>query len=142
MNHLTARQRPSDSRWDYTWNGRPTGYCHEYVPLKEDGQILPAEIAKRENAKMEALKDKFHSTGHATEQEACDCYKQHLLDTNLRLTPEEPANASQQNRCQVCQKFTACHASVGPYQLFVLCPEHQTRECIESLLKIGQSWES
>lgn len=139
MNHKCALQR-ADGRWDYTCNRRATGYCCEYQPLKENDLVLPAQIAREENEKMEPLKHKFHTTGHATEEEARECYKQYLLDTRLRLMTEEPENANQQNRCQVCKKFTACYAQVGPYSLFVLCPEHNTRECVESLLKVGESW--
>ena len=142
MNYLAPRQRKADGRWDYTYNGVPWGYCREYTPLKDDGSILPAEIAKRENEKMQPLIGNFHSDGHATEDEACDCYKRYLLDTALRLCPEEPADANQQSRCEVCKKFTACYAQVGAYRLFHLCPEHQTREEVAKLLSVGESWES
>ena len=142
MNHLCALQRKADGRWDYTYNGVPWGYCCEYKPLKEDGTILPAEMARQENEKMEALRGKFHSDGHATEEEACECFKQYLLDTHLRLRTEEPDNASQQGKCEVCRKWTACHAQVGAYRMFQLCPEHQTREAVASLFKVGESWES
>jgi len=141
MNHNCARQR-TDGRWDYTRNSRPWGYCREHRPIPEDAKWIPAEIAKRENEKMAALADNFHTTGHATEEEACECYKKYLLDTQLELQTEEPANASQQHRCQVCKKFTACHAQCGAYRLFTLCPEHQTREEVEKLLEVGESWDS
>jgi hypothetical protein len=142
MNHKCARKRQSDGRWDYTYNGGPWGYCREYRPLAEDGRIIPAGVSRYENEKMDSLKGKFHTDGHATEQEACDCFKQYQLDTALRLQAAEPENASQQHKCQICRKWTACHAQVGAYQLFVLCPEHQTRECVESLFSVGESWES
>lgn len=142
MNHLCAKQRKDDGRWDYTINGRPWGYCKNYVPIPEDGKILTIESAKCENKKMAPLAGKFHQDGHATEVEACECYKNYILDTRLRLQPQEPENASQQDRCEVCRKFTACHATVGPYRMFTLCPEHQTREAVEKLLRVGESWES
>lgn len=142
MNHLCARQRTADERWDYTYNGVPYGYCREYKPISEDVKWLSADQIKAENEKMEKLKSNFHADGHATKEDACACYKKYLLDTSLRLVEKEPENASQQNRCQVCKKFTACHASVGAYRMFTLCPEHQTRECVESLLSVGESWES
>lgn len=142
MNHSIALKRQSDGRWDYTTNGRPTGYCHEYVPLKEDGAILPEEMARKHNEKMQPLIGNFHADGHATSEEACECYKKYMLDTALRLTPDEPANASQQNHCQICGKFTACHAYVGAYGLFTLCPEHQTRDFVESVFSVGESLES
>ena len=142
MNHLCAKQRLHDGRWDYTRNGFPTGYCHKYKRLFESGGVLPPEVAQRENERMEPFVSKFHDDGHETAEEARECYKQYLLDTRLHLVTEEPENASQQHRCQICQKFTGCHASAGPYRLFTLCPEHQTREHVASLLEVYESWES
>ena len=136
MNHSCARQR-NDGRWDYTRNGRPWGYCCEYRPVPPD---IPG--AEQWNAKLEPLQHKFHTDGHATEEEACECYKQYLLDTSLQLVAAEPKNANQQHRCQVCKAFTACYATVGTYRMFTLCPTHQTREEVEKLLRVGESWES
>ena len=141
MNHCCALQR-TDGRWDYTRNRRPAGYCCEYRPLAEDCGFLSPEQVRRENEKMEALKGKFHTDGHATEEDAQQCYKEYLLDTSLRLMKQEPPNASQQNRCQACKAFTACYAQVGPYRMFTLCPEHNTREQVDVLLNVGESWES
>lgn len=142
MRHLSALKRVSDGRWDYTTNGHPTGYCREYAPIKEYGSGVNPEAARGYNQNMLPFVKNFHTDGHETEQEACDCYRKYILDTSLRLTPEEPVNASQQTRCRICNKFTACHSYVGAYNLFVLCPEHQTRECVESLYSVGESWES
>lgn len=141
MNHFCARQRV-DGRWDYTLNSQPWGYCREYKPIPEDTQYLPAETIRQENEKMEPLRGNFHTNGHATEKEACECYKRFLLDTRLSLRTSEPEDANQQHRCEVCKKFTACYAMVGPYRIFTLCPEHETRENVAALLKVGQSWES
>jgi hypothetical protein len=137
MNYLSAKQRGSDSRWDYTYNGSPWGYCRAYSPIPD---TIPG--FKEWNEKVAPLAPKFHTDGHATEEEACECYKQYLLDTALRLQPAEPENAYQQHRCKVCHKFTACYAQVGAYRMFVLCPEHQTRAIVAGLLKVGESWES
>lgn len=142
MNHLCARQRTSDERWVYTYNGVPYGYCCEYKPITEDCGWMNPETVKQHNDKMEPLRGKFHTDGHATEEDACECCKCYLLDTRLHLQPAEPENASQQNRCEVCNAFTACHASVGPYRMFTLCPQHQTREVVAGLLRVGESWES
>jgi len=141
MSHLCARQRRSDNRWDYTRNGYPTGYCQEYRPIPLDS-FLGERIAKAHNEKMEPLRCNFHSDGHATEEEACECYKRYMLDTQLSLRTSEPENAQQAFRCKVCNAWTSCVASVGAYQIFFLCPEHQTRECVESLYSVGESWES
>lgn len=140
MRHYSARQRVGDQRWDYCCGSHPTGYCHAYKPISETDGL--GEWAKRANEQLAPLAANFHDTGHATEAEAQACYKKYMLDTSLRLTPKEPENARQLNRCQVCNTFTACHAYVGAYQIFTLCPEHQTRETVESLYEVGESWES
>lgn len=142
MNHLCSMQRRDNGRFDYTYNGVAYGYCRPYEPIPEDGRIMPAEVAQRENEKMKPFIGNFHDDGHATAEEACECYKRYLLDTRLHLVAEEPVNASSQHKCEVCGKFTACNATVGPYRLFTLCLEHQTREQVEKLLKVGESWES
>ena len=141
MNYSCASKR-TDGHWDYTRNGRATGYCREYQPIPEDGGGIGPELAKQENEKMSAVKDKFHCGGHETEDEACECYKQYLLDTQLRLQTDEPTNARQQFKCRICGKWTACHAQVGAYQIYCLCPEHQTKEHVASLVEVGESWES
>lgn len=140
MNHLTALQR-TDGRWDYTRNRRPVGYCQSYHPLDESGIISP-EMAKSENERMKPFEGKFHDTGHATKEEACDCYKEFLLDTHAYFPAKEPESASQQFKCQICGAWTACMAQVGPYRIFQVCPAHCTREHVATLLTVGESWES
>lgn len=142
MNHLGPMQRTTDGRWDYTYNGRAFGYCCEYSPIPEDGKIMPAEVAKRHNEKMQPFIGKFHADGHATSEEACECYKQYLLDTQLILQKQENNQSRQGFKCRVCDVWTTCIATAGPYKLFMLCPEHQTRENVEKLLTIGETWES
>lgn len=141
MNHLCALQR-KDGRWDYTYNYRPYGYCKEYKPISVDVNYLPEYWIKEYNEKMSLLINNFHTTGHSTEEEAQECYKNYLLDVDLQLCLEEPVNASQQHKCKICNEWTACYAFVGSYRQFCLCPEHQTKEFVASLLKVGESWES
>lgn len=103
---------------------------------------MTAESIRAHNAKMEPLVGNFHTDGHATEEEACECYKNYMLDTQLSLMDKEPANATQQFKCKACGAWTACRAMVGPYQVFDLCPQHQTREEVEKLFSVGESWQS
>lgn len=142
MNHLAPRQRRTDGRWDYTMNGHPWGYCRAYEPIPVEGGAVPPQWAQEWNAKIEPLRDKFHTDGHATRQEACDCYARYLLDTHAFYCDQEPENARQQQKCQVCGAWTACSAQVGGYHYFILCPTHCNRECVAGLLEIGESWES
>lgn len=137
MNHLIARQRNSDGRWDYTRNGRPTGYCRAYEPIPEDAGFMSPEAIRAENERMAAFSGKFHEDGHATKEEACECYKEFLLDTHSHFPAKEPEQASQQFKCQVCGAWTACTAQVGAYGLFFVCPEHCTREHVAELMRIS-----
>lgn len=143
MNHLAPRQRRTDGRWDYTLNARPWGYCRAYEPIpEEEGGSVPLHWAREWNAKLEPLRGKFHTDGHATSEEACRCYAEYLLDTHAHYYAQEPPNATQQRKCQVCGAWTACTAQVGAYHYFTLCPAHCNREAVAELLEIGESWES
>jgi len=115
VNYYGPLQRKDSGTWDYTCtNGGAVyrvGYC-----AKEGG------------------------CGHATEEDACACFKRYLLDTSLRLDREMDG---QQLRCQSegCGAFTSGFADVD-MRTFVLCDEHRTREVVERLLVVRESWSS
>lgn len=126
MRHYVAKQRVSDGRWDYTCGSSPVGYCcNERL----------AEVFKGEGLWIEG---KHHVDAHATREEAEACYKAYLLDTRTR----ESAMKDQMGRCRVCGEFTTGLMCVGAYQLYILCDAHRNREALESLVVVGQSWES
>lgn len=138
MQYKAAQQRKADGRWDYTSGGAPTGYCHAPNDPAEY-ERLGIHVSEHELQLWEQFKDKYHTDGHATADEACECYKQFLLDNRLHLDNKQE---NQQSRCQVCKEFTQGLATVGPYRMFILCDEHRTRETVTELLKVGESWES
>lgn len=140
MNHLCAYKWPDTNRWEYCRNGVPTGYCREYKPL--GGPMISPALAEKENEKMEPLRGNFHTDGHATKEEAEECYARYLLDTSLRLQTTEPDDAEHQEKCEICGAWTTCFARVGAYRAFVLCPAHQTKEAVRSLFRVGERWES
>ena len=148
MRHYKARSRSTDGRYDYTVStkegARPVGYCTGWDPFTERqlGVVFHSkEELDKANAEMAVHKDKYHTDGHANEQEACECYKQYLLDNNLRL--DGHTLSDQQLRCEICGEFTQGMVIIaGKYNHFILCDEHRTRECVEKLLTIGESWES
>jgi Fe-S-cluster containining protein len=130
MRHYCAKQRESDKRWDFTADfhdvPQPIGYCCAYREF--DTTVVP--ILESEQAEYRATAHKHHTDGHATVEEACECYKQYLLDHRLRLGA---TMSNQMQRCRVCEKWTDRFAIVGDSCLYVLCSEHNNRETIDSL---------
>lgn len=76
--------------------------------------------------------------GHPTAREACDHYKQYLLDHSLRLDGEMQ---QQQQRCRVCQTYTDRYAEIN-HHVIVLCDQHRTREQVAELFEVGNEWSS
>lgn len=158
MNHDAPREKVIDGTWGYTSanDGRvhAIGYCapfHEFSPETirciygdgEDGLArYEAYIAPYREAEAAG---KFHDGGHATKEEACECYKRYLLDFHLRFS-EGPEKPDVLYKCDAtgCEQFTACTGEItgdfGPH--WSLCEAHRTREVVEGLLKVGESWHS
>jgi hypothetical protein len=148
MNHYKARQREIDQRWDYTSGNpregiHPVGYCHRYRPFSvERCAWMTAEMCEQENAKEAPFVAKYHTDGHATEEEACECYRTYLLDQRLRLW-DPPPDPDTLNKCVVCGVYTAGMAELQ-MQHWWLCDEHRNRVEIEKLVPHGKSeaWSS
>src|ERR1039458_152792 len=108
MNYYAARQR-KDGRWDYTNKNDDfigsVGYCHKYRPLT-DGSLkglYPQEYLEQKEEKQGIFKHKYHMDGHATKEEACECYRKYLLDTTLCL---DGCNDDTQRKCKICGEWT------------------------------------
>ncbi len=141
MRHYYSRQR-ADGKWDYTCGDRPIGYCQGYHPYDEKMvNMLGQDEVDRLNAIMEQRKDLYHTCGHNTEQEACECYKQYMLDHHLHLNPKQK-DPQQLVKCKVCGEFCSGHAMVGSYTIFRLCEKHCNLEEVSKLYSVGESWES
>ena len=146
MNHYTARQRISDNRWDFTISnsrtgGGPVGYCAGPPELGAEklSKLLGAEVVKKMIEDLAPYKDNFHTDGHATAEEAANCYKRYLLDTKLRIFD----SSTQQNKCQVCKEWTSRYAQVGMYFLAPVCHAHANKEHISMLMSSSLDyWES
>lgn len=79
MNYYGARQR-KDGRWDYAvennGNVRPVGYCHAYREWDDAAVNLTGIPADQPQVALAAqFKHKHHADGHATADEACECYR-------------------------------------------------------------------
>lgn len=133
MRQYEPKQRVSDKRWDYVCGNRPVGYCTAYREFTEKDTVLTEQMREKENERIRANKEKYHTNGHATEIEARECYKQYLLDNRTRLCPKLQ-NPSQLNKCVVCGEFCSGFATVGECRYYTLCEKHCNREELEKLV--------
>jgi len=137
VNYYSAKQR-KDGKWDYTCQNDnfiyPVGYCHLPDVTNEVYNLFPEDVkCITENS------DKFHECGHETQEEAEECYKQYILDFQLRLKTEDK---NTQRKCQVCGEWTTLLAIVDT-KMFQLCDEHNNRDEVEKLYgKVGMIWTS
>lgn len=145
MNYDQPLQRKADGLWAFTSNGRPIGYCCPY-PWDEAGiaryqKVIGQPPSPEYLEKQAQHRDKYHDGGHATEDEAIECYRQYLLDNSLRLQGPPP-NPSTLHKCKVCDTFTAGYAQVGEWgSIWPLCDDHRNRETVETKLYTkGPSW--
>lgn len=131
MNYLKARQRQTDNRWCFTnmndGEVYAVGYCHAFHELDNS---LP--VTEEEKEQHRAFAHKYHSSGHPTEEEACECYKQYLMDNRLQLNRKMN---DQKKKCQICQAWTDRYTTLGMTGFFILCEEHNTREMVATLFE-------
>jgi hypothetical protein len=141
MQHFAARQRNADQRWDYTCRTgqgavHPVGYCMPYSWIDPDksSAIL---LSEEDKEKIRQSKDKHHSDGHATQEEAEQCYKNYLLDMR---TFYDSKIQRQMLPCEVCGVFTQRAVSIDGWT-HILCDDHANRGGVSSILSVGESWE-
>lgn len=134
MNYYEPRQRESDQRWDFTCQNDdhvwPVGYCRPWLDVEErEGDPVITQLLITEEKRALPFKDKHHSNGHETAEEAAQCYRQYLLDQKLRLMGE----AGERRECNVCDEMTNLYAEIinGPF--LSLCKAHNNRETVEKL---------
>jgi len=150
MNYYEPLQRESDKRWDYTQrrDGRTwaVGYCRGWDESTREALIEQygderAEMFHRAQEERRAHQDRYHKDGHATSEEACECYKQYLLDN--RVTLEFGTTKDTQHRCAVegCENWTQKTAMVD-HQTYDLCDEHRNLEALKDLVCVGVSFGS
>jgi len=84
---------------------------------------------------------RYHKDGHATSEEACECYKQYLLDNHVTL--EFGMAPDTQHRCQVeeCENWTQ-KAVMVEHQTYDLCDEPRNLEALKDLVRVGGSFGS
>lgn len=100
------------------------------------------------NAKYAVHREKYHTDGHATPAEACECYKLYQLDNSLSFHPGDDIDAAlkrqaQIHYCEVCKAPTTSWAHiVGELREFPLCKAHLNREAMEQIYTMGASMAS
>lgn len=99
-------------------------------------------MMEQENTKIALNKHKYHTCGHETEEEARKCYKEYMLDYQLRLNPKQE-NPSQLYKCKVCSEWCSGSATIGWCEYYNLCEKHCTREEVEKIVSpAGEMWVS
>lgn len=142
MRHYKARQR-KDGQWDYTVNLGdfiiPVGYCSKYHRwTEEDARRFDIPTDHPTVVRGEKFAHKHHDCGHSTPEEARECYRQYLLDQELRLMC---IDGNAQRKCMKCGDWTQHYAEVD-MKCFQLCEAHNSRECVSEYLTVGESWQS
>lgn len=143
MNYRQALQR-KDGRYDYTLHNNrigtaPIGYCAGWSERTEEEMRaigLGDDVIKMILADIEMRRphrDKYHRDGHATPEEAQECYKRYVMDNELVLDRQVD-----HGECLVCKALTR-RAAEADHRLFILCDEHCTREQVEKLFQVGTS---
>lgn len=137
MRSYQPRQR-LDGNWDYACGNSPIGYCSAAMTL-EDFANINWEPSQTELDRIEKNKHKHHTCGHATKEEAIDCYFEYILDNKLSFH-ESP---NQQQKCRICKEWTTRYIVLDECQLIVLCNKHLDLESIKSVAhKPEISWRS
>lgn len=146
MNHDKARQvdptsdREDAGKWRYTSanNGkaRVTGGCVVFGPCevcKDDHETFCDTCWNSRLAVVGTC------PGHDTAEEANAHHKTYMLDNRLEL---DRKMSNQMLKCQICKEYTEGMAYVGEWEMYILCDEHRTREVVEGLYQVGESWHS
>jgi hypothetical protein len=122
MNYYQPRQREDSLRWDFT--------------CKRDRQVWPIGYCSGKSHEGPHA-DKYHDDGHASAEEAAQCYRLYLLDNELRF--DDGGDSRVLRVCQYpgCEEFTGGSATVGcgPCAVYSLCAEHRTREAVEEMFQ-------
>lgn len=136
------RRRADDQRWEMTVGSdeegwcHPTGYCAgtfaKLYPEQRSEAIramMPGEAHEAayqaERQKAEKFAARFHDYGHATADEAQECYDRFLVEMMRRTMQERDV----QRRCYVCGEWTQNRVDML-YEMLIVCDTHNTPEGI------------
>jgi hypothetical protein len=130
MAWYSPKQKIDTKRWDFTCSNSagtfPMGYCagwKDWTQEDADRINMPLERLKKLEEESLPFKHKYHSDGHATSAEACNCWRDYQFDQERRTYASEET----QRKCAECGEWTNGVVVIGrelPYTFF-LCPKHQ-----------------
>lgn len=140
-----------DGRWEYCWVER-------YDRMPENAECAPRLIADNvwrvalgycghRPLSTDANYSKYHTDGHATQQEACDCFKQWCLDEgNYRVVYYENCNwdgdveilrACASNGCtNITDSCARVYLGDCEAATFWLCDEHRNADALSNLIHV------
>lgn len=146
MNYAKPRQRETDKRWDYT-NSRdhlcwPIGYCGGWMWPEPGKADFPGGFGSRESYEtyhktISQFREKYHRDGHATAEEAAECYRQYQLDNDLKFNTGKLQNEQQKCEAEGCDAWTQDISQITWMNMFPLCKDHQNRESVEKIFKVS-----
>lgn len=124
------------------------GYCRSWPWDDVSSRLIAMTISPEGMAEKRSFMAKYHTNGHDTKEEACECYRQYKLDNHLRFFSQK--DTAHRHRtlyaCQAtsgCSEYTASYASIGgSCQYWILCDVHRNRENVEKLFNVDESWHS
>jgi DnaJ-class molecular chaperone len=118
----------------------PVGYCSPWrsCPVCNDSGSFPLQDCRLCEGKG-LVKVTDPCQGHLTKEDACNHYREYLLDRAKYAQEIEG-----KHECEICGELTSRIANIPGHILsYSLCAEHCNREGLDKVLKdIGESWAS
>lgn len=147
MNHYAARQQQSTLLWHYTCangdNIYPVGNCGRYrLCAACDGRCSDCLACQGNGVVLAPTVERC--PGHVTAEEACEHYRQGLLDEAL-FSKKSIEEAWPQRKCEADCDRVATHVARTPgrhYARHEFCEAHCTREELSRLVTVGECWSS
>jgi hypothetical protein len=138
-----ALQRHVDGRWVMTVSSdeehwlHAVGYCSGpfdlvWPPYSGDSNtfgFLGKDDYERHREKEMVFRNRYHTAGHETAEEAEACYLEYAIDHRRSFI------ATSGHRCAFCMQWTDHHVEIGETRLISICPEHETPENIRVALR-------
>jgi RecJ-like exonuclease len=80
--------------------------------------------------------------GHATPEEAEQHYKDYLIEKSTITGPKQQEWPKHKCAVEGCNNEGNHLANVDAYHYYELCAEHADKNTLQSLVRVGESWES
>lgn len=162
MNYYAARELKNadgsgTGKWHYTCENDgacwPVGKCSSWDGCPDCDALSHGHVKNEKGEWVKCktcdgkgiIKKATPCPGHATPEEACEHYKEYLLDGMKILGPKKEEWPKDKCDVEGCNK-EATHLAMFPGHMLMdhqVCAEHATREVISKLVGgIGEIWSS